>query len=352
MVFQNLLSLLNVGLALRWLEQKVVEAKPVWFWGVMLFLTTAMPAQYIYANVLMSEVLLQTAVVALWLTLEKFLNEPSRSSYFAGTVASAVLCLLIKPVFFPFAVVLLSIGGWLAWQQRRPLLALLGAMPLVVALLWMARNEAQTGYFHFSNIAEINLLHYNVHGVLQATEGIQAADAFVDSTEAAVQQQPTFRQGQQLLRSRSIAKLQQYLGTYIAQHTKGMVNLLLDPGRFDVVYFLGLPEKASTGFLQQVNQGGYSAVLRAVRQLPLALLGGLLLVAAGNLLRLALLLQFTFSRRYALVYRLVVVGLVVYLAVLTGPLGAARFVVPVLPLLLAGAGAGLATIKLRHMKPL
>ena len=34
-------------------------------------------------------------------------------------------------------------------------------------------------------------------------------------------------------------------------------------------------------------------------------------------------------------------GLVAYVALLTGPLGAARFVVPVLPLLLAAAGAGL-----------
>lgn len=338
---QNLLSLLNLGLALRWLARRASGVKSTWQWGVVLVLTAAMPAQYIYANVLMSETLLQTAVVGLWLSLEAFLSGLRRGRYLAGAAAAAALALLLKPVFFPFALVLLGVGGWAAWQQRRLRLALLGAVPLAVALLWMARNEARTGYFHFSSIAEINLLHYNVRGVLQATEGLPAADAFVDTTEAAVGRQLGFRQGQLLLRRRSLAKLRQYPGTYAAQHVRGMANLLLDPGRFDVVYFLGLPQKAGTGLLQQANQGGYPAVLAAVRRLPLALLGGLLLVAAGNLLRLALLLRFACSPGYPQAGRLVLLGLVGYIALLTGPLGAARFAVPVLPLLLAGAGAGL-----------
>ena len=94
--------------------------------------------------------------------------------------------------------------------------------------------------------------------------------------------------------------------------------------------------------LAQVRAG---TLLRAVTNLPLPLLGGLAIVLLANIVRLVLAVR-GFGRlstsgpmlRYG---RWVAVGLLLYVAVLTGPLGAARFLMPVWPLLLGLALVGL-----------
>ena len=131
------------------------------------------------------------------------------------------------------------------------------------------------------------------------------------------------------------------------QQVQGMAALVLDPGRFDISQFLGLAPPSGGGFLVQVRAG---TLWQAVSRLPLALLGWLGVVLLANAARLVLAWR-GFARlrnrepmlRYG---RWIAVALVLYIAVLTGPLGAARFLVPVWPLLL-----GLALVGLREGKP-
>ncbi|QJX47261.1 hypothetical protein HMJ29_10060 [Hymenobacter taeanensis] len=338
LVLQNLLSFLNLSLMLRWVARHSVlgsRAK----WGAVLLLTVAAPAQGIYANVLMSELLLQTAVVVLALGLLGF-SKTGRVSYGMGAAVAAAAALLIKPVFYPFALVFLLLSCWSAWRQKRPWLLALGLIPVLVAGAWQWRNLERTGYWHFSSIAEINLLRYNVRAVLQYTEGAEAAEQFLDTTIAAAEHQPSFAAQQRYIQRQSQVALQRHAVAYSLLHLQGMGNFFLDPGRFDIVYFFGLPQPKS-GLLSQFSQQGYSGVGHYLRQLPLGLLAVLLAVALANAGRLLLALRFALNRAYPLQERLLLLGLVLYVAVLTGPLGASRFVVPVLPLLLAAAALGL-----------
>lgn len=99
---------------------------------------------------------------------------------------------------------------------------------------------------------------------------------------------------------------------------------------------------AGGGLLAQMRAGG---LWRAVGQLPLGLLAGLLVVLLANITRLALAVQ-GFRRlgqgpMECRAGRWVAVGLLAYLALLTGPLGAARFLMPAWPLLLGLALTGL-----------
>ncbi|GAB3229689.1 hypothetical protein GCM10027346_15320 [Hymenobacter seoulensis] len=341
LLVQNLLSLLNLGLVFRWVARATANLSTA-RWLALLTLVALAPGQFIYANVVMSEMLLQTAVVLLALALLAFWQKPSGLQlYFALAAGAAAVALLIKPVFFPFAGVFLLMGLGAAVLQKRSELALLGAVPLVVALLWMARNEARTGYFHFSSIAGINLLRYNIRGVLQATEGPEAAEAFVRQTVETSTEFTGFKAQQQYIQRQSLGKLGQHPVAYAGQHVRGMINFFLDPGRFDIVQFLRLPQATSQGgLLQQLNKHGYGGVLNYLQQLPLVWLSWLMLIAGMNVMRLGLAVRFLFGR-YSLVHRLVLGGLIGYVAFLTGPLGAARFAVPVLPLLFAAAALGL-----------
>jgi hypothetical protein len=107
------------------------------------------------------------------------------------------------------------------------------------------------------------------------------------------------------------------------------------------------------GLLDQLRGGGLRGLGTALRHQPLGLLLALAAVALANVLRLALALRALGAGRRPGAQptgwlqlatpagRWVAVGLLAYVALLTGPLGAARFLVPVWPLWLALALRGL-----------
>ena len=246
-----------------------------------------------------------------------------------------VSALLLKPVFYPLAIVVAGLGILLSAWQRRFSFALMGMVPLIVVGLYMGWNEQRTGYFHFSSIAEINLLQYNAAGVVRQLQGPAAEEKWVIAVLQEANNQPSFGARQRLIQARAGAMLWTHPGVYAQQQVQGMVAFFLDPGRFDITQFLELAPPAGGGFLAQLRAG---TLLRAVSGLPLTLLGWLTIVLLANGARLILAVRGFWRLRNSepmLRYgRWVAVALLLYVAVLTGPLGAARFLVPVWPLLL------------------
>ncbi len=339
LLFQNLLSLLTVGLVLRWWARWARPKGPIWGWAVAGILS--FPAQLIYANAVMSELPLQAAALAMAGAGLLYIRT-GKTRLWAGLMAATVLALLLKPVFYPLAAALAGGGLLLAWRRERPALALIGLVPAVAAGLYMGWNWERTGYFHFSSIAQINLLHYNAAGVVRQLDGPAAEERWVAGVLRQANAQPTFAARQRVIRARAGAVLWAHPGVYAWQHVRGMAALLLDPGRFDIGQFLGLAAPPGGGLLAQAQKGGLA---QALRRLPLGLLSLLGVVALANVARLVLAGRgFWRLRRSAPMLRYgrwVGAGLLLYVALLTGPLGAARFLVPVWPLLLALALAGL-----------
>ena len=339
LTLQNLLSLFNIGVVLVWWARRGRPRTMHWVWagaGILTF-----PAQFIYANAVMSEMLLQTVVVAMVALTLRFIKTRQKR-YFAGAAGAVVLALLLKPVFYPLAAVLAGLSILLAGWQRRFALALIGWIPLVVVGLYMGWNEQRTGYFHFSSITEINLLQYNAAGVVRQLAGPATEEKWVTQVLQEANAQPDFSARQRLIRARACAMLWAHPVMYARQQVQGMATFFLDPGRFDVSQFLGLAPPVGGGLLTQARAG---KLLRAVMSLPLPLLGWLAVVLLANGSRLVLAvrgLQRLRAEGPMLRYgRWVAVSLLLYVAILTGPLGAARFLVPVWPLLLGLALVGL-----------
>lgn len=345
LLVQNGLALLNVWLVARWLARHT-SGLTARRWGLFLLLALTAPANVVYANTAMSETLLQTLVVGLWLTLTRFVTTGKRRALRAAALLTAA-ALLVKPVFLPFAFLFVVGCGVLVVRSsirktpsaHRPTVNLLiAALPLLVALGWQARNYAHTGYWHFSAIADINLLRYNTSAVLRAADGPAAADAFVRRTIIAAEALPTFAAQQHYMQRAASAALARHLPTYLGLHLRGMVNCLLDPGRFDLTEFVRLPA-TTPGLSYLMDAGGYFDVGKALARQPWTLLVVLGLVLIGNVVRLIGFGLFLLNRQLPLAARLVAAGLVLYVIGLTGPLGAARFLVPVLPLLLCSVVA-------------
>lgn len=339
LALQNLLSLLNIGLLLSWWTRWSRPSTSSWTGAVLGILT--FPAQIIYANAVMSEILLQTVVVGMMMASLAFI-ETRRKIYFVGVAGALALAMLIKPVFYPIIVVFGGLGVLLAWRLRRLDLAVIAVFPIIVAGLYMGWNEQRTGYFHFSSIAEINLLHYNAAGVIRETAGPVAEEQWVAAVLHEANGQPDFAARQHVIQARAGAVLGAHPIVYARQHAQGMIALFLDPGRFDISQFLGLEPLVGGGLLAQVRAGG---VLAALSRLPVRLLGFLTFLLVANGARLVLagigfwrLRNSTPTLRYG---RWVAAGLLIYVALLTGPLGAARFLVPVWPILFGLALVGL-----------
>lgn len=339
LLLQNVLSLLNLGFVLSWWVRVGRPNARDWVWAALCILT--FPAQFIYANAVMSEMVLQTVVLGIVAMSLRFIATRAWQ-YFAGIAVAITLALLLKPVFYPLAVPMAVAGILLAYGQRRFVLAFIGLLPLMVVGGYMTWNEQRTGYFHYSSITEINLLHYNAAGVVRHLQGAAAEEKWVDAVLQVANAQPDFKKRQELIRVRAGEMLWAHPGVYMVQQMQGMGAFFMDPGRFDISQFAGLPSPTGGGLLAQMRSG---TLLRGMAGLPLALLGWLAVVLLANGWRLVLAGRGFWRLGHAspvLRYcRWIAVGMLLYVAILTGPLGAARFLVPVWPLVLALALVGL-----------
>ena len=349
LISQNLLSLLTIGAILRWWARWAQPRGKEWAGALLCVLT--FPAQLIYANAVMSEIVLQAVVLAMLASGLLYLKT-RRLAYFLAVAAASIAALLLKPVFYPFAALIAVVGVVLGWRNRSLGVVLVGLLPILVVVGYMEWNQQRTGYFHFSSITDINMLHYNAAGVVRQLDGPQAEGRWVDGVLHEAALQPDFATRQRLIQTRASAVLWAHPLVYAKQHLLGMVALFLDPGRFDISEFLNLDPLPGGGFLAQARAG---ALWVAVQRLPLGLMSGLGLVLLANIVRLMLAVRgFWYLRRgqrWARYGRWFALGLLCYVAGLTGPLGAARFLVPVWPLLLGLTLAGIKSGIAEDAKP-
>ncbi|WP_460502804.1 hypothetical protein [Hymenobacter agri] len=309
-------------------------------WLVAVALALTFPAQLIYANAVMSEIMLQSVLLGLVGFVLAFCRTGCLRDWL-GAAAAVVAALLLKPVCSLLALALGMGGLVLAWQRKRWMLLVIGWLPLSVAGLYMNWNWQRTGYFHFSSITEINMLHYNAAGVVRQVAGTAAEEAWVAAVLRRANAQRSFASRQQVIQREAGAVLRKYPLVYARQHVLGMGAFFLDPGRFDVSEFLGAAPLAGGGLLAQARAG---KLWQAIGQLPWGMLSLLVVVVLANMARLLLAAQgfrkLGSGTRTERVGRWLAVGLLAYLALLTGPLGAARFLMPAWPLLLGLALEG------------
>ena len=339
LLLQNALSVLGLAVVLKRWAWRAGPLTRHWFGALALVLT--FPAQLIYANAVMSEGILQGVLLGLVGLVLAFCRTGSLRSWL-GAAGAVIAALLLKPVCSLLALAL-GIGGFvLAWKRKRWMVLVIGLLPLSVAGLYMSWNWQRTGYFHFSSITEINMLHYNAAGVVRQVAGTASEEIWVASVLRRANAQRSFASRQQLIQREAEAILKKYPLVYARQHVLGMGAFFLDPGRFDVSEFLGSAPLAGGGLLAQARAG---RLWQAIGQLPWGMLGLLLVVLLANGARLVLAARgFRELRRGTKVERVgrwLAVGLLVYFALLTGPLGAARFLMPAWPLLLGLALEGL-----------
>lgn len=339
LVVQNLLSLLNFYLILRLLQRLKRRENLEW---AALALILAFPSQFVYANMVMSEILLQTCLVAAFYAFSLYALEGSSRALVAYNVFLAAAA-LTKPVMYLFVLPNLAWLAFMTWRRRDVRCIASAVIPLVLILAYSGWNLHRTGHFHFSSIQATNLLDYNTRYLLIQTEGVDVADSLVTAVHQEADDANTFAEEQEILHDGSWELIRPRLPSYVLFHLRGVVGFFLDPGRFDLYNFIGIPS-GKAGLLYHFSAEGPKGVWTYLRSQPALLVIILLIIAAANLIRTVGLAASAFARvpveiKWGL---LLIVG---YVAAATGPVSAARFAVPVSPLILLAVLIVLADVR-------
>ena len=290
------------------------------------------PAILIYAQFVMSDVLFAFVLVA---AVERYVafvrGGPLRDlALYNGLLA---LALLVKPVVLYLWLFNVPLTAYALWHRgarggRLWPTALALLLPLTALGLGLA-HRAQTGVFEVSSIQTENLLHQNA-GRLLTRLGDDETMAAIDARADAL---PTYPERARYQAAEARRILLAHPLAYAGLHLQGVVHFFLDPGRFDLQVFLDQPS-AGSGLMARYSAEGWRGVLRGLVGLPPLQTAVLALLFVWNAAVLAAFGWWLLRADVPLPIRLALFVLVGYVALVTGPVGAARYRLAIYPLML------------------
>lgn len=261
-----------------------------------------------------------------------------------STVKSRVLAvsvlwsisLLLKPVFLPslllipFLIIYLRIktAEWIIFP----------ILPILIFIIGSTVNLLNSSVFEYSSISTINLGQYNTKLMVANTSGANAANKFTNEETFAIPRTPSeYIQYKTRVRGKSLLAMKENPVAYAKVHMTGVMKMIVDPGRFEVYTFLDENDH-NISLTELLYAGDWQSIQRIMAKNKLLLLFFLALFAVSfvKLLLATVSLGKTKSTLFILF-------LIAYFVLITGPVGAARFMLPVsvLYIVLASVGAGL-----------
>jgi hypothetical protein len=289
------------------------------------------PAQFIYPNLIMSETLLQFLIILLvWVFIKYRKDGKFLTGVWYGIIL--VLCVLTKPVFVYFIFLNALYFIWLSYKGRTLKLLLLGLLPFIFLFAYQIRNYNNTGVFETSSIGRSALVGYNVNLFLVKTEGKRAADSTIASIDSLAKLKGGYKEQVAFRKRQAISVIIKKPIRYAIFHIKGMAGFFIDPGRFDIVSFFNLSNEKSAGLLYLINETGLKGALDFLIKKSPGLFIILLIIGLFNLFKAVCFLLFIFGKKINKDLLWFIVFLIIYVALMTGPLGASRFMMPLLPL--------------------
>lgn len=328
---QNVLSILNLWLVYRFALGQGCDRRRT---GIVLIIGTLFyPAQMIHADFVMTEIVFQTLLLGIVLSLIGFMSEPT----WKRSVTLAVLlslCLLSKPVSLFLLLIVAVLMGWKlkATRQWKLLLPLLITVVLFHGIC--LQQQHATGYYHYTSIKAINQLKYNARYTLVNAGG----EHYADSTMAAVMDianaKTIYGERLQYMNNEGNRIIFEHPVDFLKLYIKGVAAFFIDPGRFDLYHFFMIEEHHSGGLLHGMNAKGSGALIDAMAQAPLPILLLLLLNLCWNICVATGLICFVTIKKINPFIRIILFLMIMYIAAATGPVGVSRYRVPVYPELL------------------
>lgn len=340
LIAQNTVSIISIFLCVNLFEH---YCKPLKNSKVLyLFLLTSL-SQFIYANYLMSEILFQFFIVLLCYCFHNIITKKKlvHLLYFQLIIT---LLFLTKPVFYLFVIPNVLLGIWFTKHIRFAYLT--AFFPVLICALYMNWNYQRTGVSDFSSIQNINLKNYNLYYFNVNKYGEAYALKINDSISQLAAKKSSYREQQNVIKNASISHIKDDLFSYIILHAKGSIRMFIDPGRFDLYNYFQLKNNEEVGFLYHLNNNGFKGAFSYFRSQPILILILIPVILLMNLFKIVGFIMFWLNNyKNASPLFWFMLAIIIYIVALTGLIGAARFVVPILPLYLLFSILGISKSK-------
>lgn len=327
---QNLLSIANIVGLIKILQEHKFEfdvRKSIYVF-IVLF-----PAQYIYVNMIMSEILLQTLIFWAMFNLFYYVKNKNPRSILYYNILLA-LAVLTKPVLVYFWIPNLIFMAYLYYRNKKVSIILSGLIQPLVVLLFSYYGYTTTGNLSYSSQRPVNLLDYyatflliSVNGEDEGWRKYGEIHSYLDTIkDYSRMSKEAERIATEIILDNKIE--------YAKLHAKGMLNYFFDPGRYDLNYLLSIKEKNHSGLMFAFAKGGYREVVNFVLRQPYYVIVYLALMLVINLCLILSLILFLFNRKVSAEIKFFILFIALYMSFLSGMLGTMRYKIHIYFLLL------------------
>lgn len=322
------LLLLNYFLGLSVLNAliKKTNAKYVYSWFFLLNVPLFLHASFVMADLLLSSIINLSAFVY----CQKQTSWPKKI-----VVLSVLWCLgvLVKPVILPSILLCPIIFAYLGFKQRKFYFSSL--LPGLVFLLVSFANQYQTGIFEYSSISTINLGQYNSKLLVSEKYGYDSAQSYASRGEFEVPRtQNEYLDYKKNLQSLATETIFTNWPSYLKIHLLGSVKMILDPGRYELYTFLGITPSSFS-----LTEMVYAKDWQKLNRFMFSNIGVLLLFTVLFIVNVFKFLFFAFGLK-ELREHLFFGFIFLYFFAVVGPVGAARFMLPISVLYLVFCSIG------------
>ena len=329
-VFQNVLSVFNIYYARKVFLQIGYHAKYDW---LLLLFVIAYPAQFINANTIAPDILLQTFTL-LYLGNFVLLLQKKQLKYSAYMSLALIAGIFVKPVLYPFVIIhiliLTATGIYNKVLLQRTIAVAI--MPICAVLICNSINYSRTGKFHFSSNQSVNAVYY-YYAYFSQKEGIDSATKFLHNERKNIAGHTEFKDRYDLANKRGVELLEQNFFPYMIFHLKNSARIFIEPGKGEMDLFTGkltygglYNKQAQSGFYAMWKNKRWAGLNEYIHNNPSLLF--VTLVFIFNCLRLIGMLLFFFDRKISWPIRIFIGILLLYFAIAAGPIANTRYFLP------------------------
>jgi len=248
-----------------------------------------------------------------------------------------ILTAYTKPVMYLFVIPSFFYMIFLSFKLKKWYPLIISLVPIIAVLIIFKWNYNRTNQYSYSSIQTINLLNYNTNLFLQRKNGASYADRTIDSIHKNANKIKSYPEKIKYLNNASKTILKNNLTAYVYYHLKGSFNCLVDPGRYDINTFFLLKTRQvnQKGVMYHLNNGGIRSVLSFLidtYSLPFLLLLGIILFF--NIVKLICFILFLLNPKINQNFRFITGCIIFYIVILAGPVGSARYLMPLAPIII------------------
>ena len=327
-----LLLILNYFLGLGILRTLTKKRKANHTYSLIFLLNVPL---FLHTSFVMADLLLASII-----NLAVFVHCQKQTPWCKKIVTLSVLwCLgvLVKPVILPSILLSPIVFAYLGFKQRKFYFSSL--LPGLVFVLVSFFNQQQTGVFEYSSISTINLGQYNSKLLISEKYGYDSAQSYALKSEFMVPRNKdaylNYKKNLQYLATETIFT---NWPSYLKIHLLGSVKMILDPGRYELCTFLGITPSAFS-----LTEMIYAKDWQKLKLFMFSDIWVLLVFAVLFIVNVFKFLVFAFCLK-ELREHLFFSFIFLYFFAVVGPVGAARFMLPISVLYLVFCSVGWARV--------